>query len=844
MGDISLFNGVINQKQSPALYQGNFANRPAAGYLGRMFTSVDTGQIFVDTGSTWVLVADAGVGGGTLSSVCVNGNTTATGIVITAGGLNTNSLQVTSLNGAGGVLFSDGSGNITQDAVNFIWDNTNKYLGLGGSGVPTAVLDIHNSTAGVQIQINATSTNNSTIAFQNASAGKWRVGNLYSSGANLFHIYNVTNSNVAMQITSANDTTFNGSVTATSLIKSGGTSSQFLKADGSVDSSAYITLASLSATSPLIYNNATGAFSIQVANTSQSGYLSNTDWNTFNNKASLTSFSASSPLSYNSGTGAFSIQVANAGQNGYLTSTDWNTFNNKQNALTTGNLTETTSSVLTITGGTGAVIGTGTSIAVKQSSATQSGYLSSTDWNTFNNKAAALNGVGFVKANGTTISYDNSTYYLASNPNNYISLTSLAASSPLAYNNTTGGFSIQVATGTQNGYLSSGDWNTFNSKVGFSTISQNYIPYVSQILSGIPIISSSTIYQTSPSLLSIGSSVTATGSITSSVASGNGSIYFNNSSNSKFWTAIPVTNGTETDLQWYYGGTSAGTKITFANNGNVGIGTTSPDCQLVLNGSSNSRLNMRAGDIRYGTLYADAGLFAVSSETAIPLILGTNDIERARITSGGNVGIGTTSPQDKLDVNGSIRIRSNTPSFNAVLDNAVIDYVPTSVFPTTPQLRLYAVGTSSVSASIKLTVGNSAISYDAMYINGNNGNVLIGGTTTDNAQGTFQNPASAFLGGLQIGGLTFSTNTTATTGTTFYFFNGGAGVTLTLPDTNGKSSYYVIKNFSASPLTIGRTGTNTFIAIGSLVTVTSLTLASGASTIIIGNGTTNYVQII
>lgn len=32
-----------------------------------------------------------------------------------------------------------------------------------------------------------------------------------------------------------------------------------------------------------------------------------------------------------------------------------------------------------------------------------------------------LNGTGFVKASGTTISYDNSSYYLASNPNNYIS---------------------------------------------------------------------------------------------------------------------------------------------------------------------------------------------------------------------------------------------------------------------------------------------------------------------------------------------------------------------------------------------------------------------------------------
>jgi uncharacterized protein YaiE (UPF0345 family) len=81
-----------------------------------------------------------------------------------------------------------------------------------------------------------------------------------------------------------------------------------------------------------------------------------------------------------------------------------------------------------------------------------------------------------------------------------------------------------------------------------------------------------------------------------------------------------------------------------SGSGNVGIGTTTPDSQLVINGSSNSRFNMRAGDTRYGTLYADNGVFAVASITSIPLVFGTNDVEKMRITSGGNVGIGTTNP--------------------------------------------------------------------------------------------------------------------------------------------------------------------------------------------------------
>ena len=43
------------------------------------------------------------------------------------------------------------------------------------------------------------------------------------------------------------------------------------------------------------------------------------------------------------------------------------------------------------------------------------------------NKQNALSGLGFVKINGTTISYDNETYYPNSNPNNYLTSTTAAS---------------------------------------------------------------------------------------------------------------------------------------------------------------------------------------------------------------------------------------------------------------------------------------------------------------------------------------------------------------------------------------------------------------------------------
>lgn len=50
----------------------------------------------------------------------------------------------------------------------------------------------------------------------------------------------------------------------------------------------YITLTSLSNTAPITYNNSSGAIGITQATTSTNGYLSSTDWNTFNGKTSNT----------------------------------------------------------------------------------------------------------------------------------------------------------------------------------------------------------------------------------------------------------------------------------------------------------------------------------------------------------------------------------------------------------------------------------------------------------------------------------------------------------------------------------------------------------------------------
>jgi len=189
---VKVFYDILNQRSTPAIYTDTIANRPAFGFQGRLFISTDSGQIFEDTGSTWTLVADAGVGGGTLSSVCLNGNTTATGISITAGGLSSNSITNTS-NTAGSVLFAGTGGLESQNNTKLFWDNTNFRLGIN-TATPGAPLDIHGT--GTQLQINGTGSSNSYLNFQQAGANKWRVGLTYSTGANYFDIFD-NNSSVS-----------------------------------------------------------------------------------------------------------------------------------------------------------------------------------------------------------------------------------------------------------------------------------------------------------------------------------------------------------------------------------------------------------------------------------------------------------------------------------------------------------------------------------------------------------------------------------------------------------------------------------------------------------------------
>jgi uncharacterized protein (TIGR02145 family) len=84
----------------------------------------------------------------------------------------------------------------------------------------------------------------------------------------------------------------------------------------------------------------------------------------------VSALSANTPLTSTGGpTPNISIAQANSGSDGFLSSTDWNIFNNKQSTLTFGNLTSVD---ITVTGGNGAVRSSGTTLTVNKGNLTES----------------------------------------------------------------------------------------------------------------------------------------------------------------------------------------------------------------------------------------------------------------------------------------------------------------------------------------------------------------------------------------------------------------------------------------------------------------------------------------
>ena len=100
------------------------------------------------------------------------------------------------------------------------------------------------------------------------------------------------------------------------------------------------------------------------------------------------------------------------------------------------------------------------------------------------------------------------------------------------------------------------------------------------------------------------------------------------------------------------------------DSGKVGIGTTSPATDLHVKNTGATQLLIESGETSTGfLLFGDASDLNVGSvsydHSDNSMRFETSDSERMRINSSGNVGIGTTSPAEKLEVQGRVVINNS-----------------------------------------------------------------------------------------------------------------------------------------------------------------------------------------
>ena len=176
--------------------------------------------------------------------------------------------------------------------------------------------------------------------------------------------------------------------------------------------------------------------------------------------------------------------------------------------------------------------------------------------------------------------------------------------------------------------------------------------------------------------------------------------------------------------------TNSSERMRITSSGNVGIGTTSPSQKLSIVGGSSTyaQVNNGSNSIYLGQI-SSYGL--IQSDLDLALLSGGS--ERMRITSAGNVGIGTTSPGAKLDVNGDALINGLTvgrgpgnSAFNTALGVAALNSNTSGEYNIAiGRSANYAVnisGSTVIGADLFTNPGNNSLASNCLAISQYNPN--------------------------------------------------------------------------------------------------------------------------
>lgn len=149
---------------------------------------------------------------------------------------------------------------------------------------------------------------------------------------------------------------------------------------------------------------------------------------------------------------------------------------------------------------------------------------------------------------------------------------------------------------------------------------------------------------------------------------------------------------------------SASNTLTTISSTNVGIGTNSPA----------GKLHVAGGDIRVDAgnalTFGDVNNFIMGNSPANTLRFYSNNAERMRITSGGAVGIGTTSPSYSLDVVGAVKASDGLISGACRTVNLSGNYTNGTWYPIGQSSNL-PIGTFIVNAYVDTYAAGSGIYF-------------------------------------------------------------------------------------------------------------------------------------
>ena len=179
--------------------------------------------------------------------------------------------------------------------------------------------------------------------------------------------------------------------------------------------------------------------------------------------------------------------------------------------------------------------------------------------------------------------------------------------------------------------------------------------------------------------------------------------------------------------------TPGGSKLFIdSSSGNVGVGTTSPGAKLEINGNLKLQSGVAVNEFSIdGTLAGNSDL-AIPTEKAVKsyadtkaLLAGSSSqsFSANNLTVNGNVGVGTTSPGAKLEINGDLKLQSGV-AVNEFSTDGTLAGNSDLVIPTEKAVKSYVTNRIN---SVPLS-GSSSQNFSANNLTVN-GNVGIGTMT-------------------------------------------------------------------------------------------------------------------